>query len=631
MIRVLLTLSILFVFFAAGAQPVYNISGLAKSEAALQHRELIEGRPKEVLFGIHFQDGEVVFQLTNETWFRKIFSRPGDALTADLVARKDLECGAPPLSDRNWYRGTVLKPIPYEELLRRLKRYPDGTVEIRIGAIPPALRGQELEGNLVILRNNEVSFYTNFTHIDESLWELLDMGLYTDTLLRNQAGAGNSGRPFFYTHKVNVFVPFRKGAATFRPEEIRLLYDSLSNGGQRVRKVSIRAFSSVEGALAANLALQRQRAQSIAAAIQSFQKDSIRTEVSSGENWVEFVKSLPGTPFAYLAALPKATVKKRLQNRPLLDSLEYLLAPQRKAVVTIYLDGSAGLKLPADSLVQRFRQAIGGQRIEEARAIQRQLFNAIADSRLPDNYLARLEIPSEKPYSRLLNDQAVYRRLLNEIGEDEALAELKKIEALDPANIRVQYNICALLLRLWQFNEQAVDRNELANRIARLRTLGIPGGLVDRMEINYRIVLCEICMRQERYKEKDRLLSEVKERYVNKEWLDADLLSIGRYFCHYAQYEWADELIAPRMERIDVDADLLFFYINLAFFTGHDFEEDSAMRRILLNALSIDSARVCHFFNATGRGGISMQLLLDRYWKDLYCENCSLRAQEKSL
>ncbi|RYD88964.1 MAG: hypothetical protein EOP50_18220, partial [Sphingobacteriales bacterium] len=189
MFRIVSVVTFLLVFCVAGAQPVYDIRGIARSDAGMQHREIIESRPKEVLFGIHITGSDVLFQMTNETWFRKIFARPGDALTADLVARKDLECGAKPTSDRNWYSGTVLKPVPYEELLRRLKRYPDGTVEVRIGTLPPALRRQEIEGNLVIIRNREVSFYTNFTHIDESLWELLDMGLYTDSLLRNQASA----------------------------------------------------------------------------------------------------------------------------------------------------------------------------------------------------------------------------------------------------------------------------------------------------------------------------------------------------------------------------------------------------------------------------------------------------------
>ncbi|RYY65581.1 MAG: hypothetical protein EOO12_06630 [Chitinophagaceae bacterium] len=630
MFRLLPFLCLLLTASASVAQTVFGISGFATGAAALQQQATIDARPKEVLFGIHFKGDDVVFQLTSENWFRKIFSGPGDALTADLVPRARLECGAAPLAAGNWYRGVVLKPVPYDEMLRTLKRFPDGTVEVRIGPVPPSLRGQELEGNLVILRNREVSFYRNFTHLDQSLWELLDMGLYTDSLLRNGAAA-KDGKPFFFSRKATVVIPFRKGAARFAPADIAPLYDSLSRGGQRVRKVSIRAFSSVEGALAANLTLQRQRGQSIAGAIQSFQKDPIRTELSSGENWVEFVQALPGTPFAYLAGLPKAAVKQRLQNRALLDSLEYLLAAQRKAVVTLYLDQDEGLRLPADSLLPRFRQALGRARLDEAGAIQREVFSRVADNHLPEDFLSRLEIPAEKPYSRLLNDQVVYRQLLREISEDEALLELRKIEQLDPSNMRVQYNIAALLLRLWQYNEKAADRNDVAARIARLRRLGTPAALVDRMEINSRIVLCEILMRQEKFAEKDILLEEVKNRYIRPDWPDNDLLSIGRYFCHYAQYQWADELIAPRMERVDVDADLLFFYINLAFFTGHDFEEDEGMRRILLNAESIDNARVCGFFRATGRGGISMQLLLEPFWKSLYCENCARRALEKSL
>jgi hypothetical protein len=616
----LLLLSLALAPFCFG-QPVFGITGFAESTAGIQHQELIESRPKEVLFGIHIMDGKVYFDIGSREWFDRIFSQAGDGVTADLVSRDALECGVRSPREATWYRGTVLKPMLQATLKQRVQVTNSGTVTVLLGDIPPQLKGKELEGNLVIVRNHEVSFYTNFLNLDRSLWELLDMGLYTDSLLQVESSGMRRDNNFFYSRRLTLTIPFAKRSAALSPADIRPLYDSLRLQGSVVKKVAVRAFSSVEGKLAANLALQRQRGQSIVAAIQSFQKEAIRTEVSSGENWVEFVKALDKSPFSYLSNLSKKEVKNRLERKTLIDSLEGLLSAQRKAIVTIYLDTRSGAS--GTDLAGSFRKAIGERRIADASALQQEIFKRVADRALPDSYLEGLQIPFEKPFTRLLNDQQVYRLLLGAISEDDALAELLKVAALQPANGKVQYNIAALQLSLWQFNEKAVNKDSLRFRINSLKDLGIASPLIARMQINYRILQCEILMKAGNYAEKDRVLSEIREKYISRNLSDRDLLSLGKYFSMYAQYEWADKIIAPRMEQLDVSADLLFFYLNLAFFTGHEFDTDPAIKRMLLNAISIDNERFCHFFNASDRDGISMQLLLDPFWKGLYCENCA--------
>ncbi|WP_165871543.1 hypothetical protein [Flaviaesturariibacter flavus] len=46
-----------------------------------------------------------------------------------------------------------------------------------------------------------------------------------------------------------------------------------------------------------------------------------------------------------------------------------------------------------------------------------------------------------------------------------------------------------------------------------------------------------------RYTEKDRVLQEIRDRFLSRPFSDEDLLSLGKYFFWYARYEWADELI----------------------------------------------------------------------------------------
>ena len=147
------------------------------------------------------------------------------------------------------------------------------------------------------------------------------------------------------------------------------------------------------------------------------------------------------------------------------------------------------------------------------------------------------------------------------------------------------------------------------------------------MLINYNIIWCEQLMKQNNYAAKDLALEDIKRNYIDKTLTDKDLLSLGKYFCQYGQYYWAEEMIRPRITKLDVDEDLLFFYINLEILLSAPLD---SLHDILLNAISINNDRFCRFFSAIDQGGISMQLLVDTFWKQLYCENCRFNGIKRS-
>jgi len=588
-------------------------------------KQLIFNKPKEILFGIHFIEGYVYFSMTNETWFNRIFTQPTDGITTDIVAKDQFDCKKLPTRADQFPRGIFLKPVLLADLRKNMKKEFDGGVMIKLGAIPKELIGKEIEGNFVIVRNGKICYYINFTNIERSLWNLLDMGLYTDSLInREEIQNNDSGekRYFSYTRKMTVVVPFSKGQSTLVASDIKPLYDSLSLSGYSVKKINIRSFSSVEGSYEVNVRLQKQRAQNISNAIQGFQKRKIRTEISSGENWVEFIQDLGNSSRKELTTLTKSEIKKRLTDKALLSELEPILSRHRKAVVTIYANGrTVADGIPDKDVMSSFQKAIAGKDIEKAILIQQSIFERVRDNSLPASYFDNLEVPTEKAFSRLLNDREIYKYLLNEIYEDDAIENLKNIEKLDPDNGKIKYNICALQLTLWQFNDSLIDKTKMLSQIKNLSKYGIRENLIKRMLINYNIIIAEIFMKNEKYEAKDLALLEIKENYMDKSLRDPDLLSLGKYFSEYGQYHWADEIISPRLDKLDVNEDLLFFYINLSVFTQKNFSKGPGYD-MLLNAISINNSRFCKFFNSTGKGGISMQLLMDEFWRKMYCENC---------
>jgi hypothetical protein len=98
----------------------------------------------------------------------------------------------------------------------------------------------------------------------------------------------------------------------------------------------------VEGSLERNIKLQEQRALSIVNAIQSFQKPSIKNEISSSENWVEFLNDIENTTYQDLKNLSKAQIKAKLVGSLSLE-MEPILENHRKALITLELQKKGSL------------------------------------------------------------------------------------------------------------------------------------------------------------------------------------------------------------------------------------------------------------------------------------------------
>ena len=76
--------------------------------------------------------------------------------------------------------------------------------------------------------SNYICYYSNFVNIDRAVWQLLPMGLFTDSLIRDPQKDANGEADFFtYTKKIQVQVPFNKGSINFDNSYLRGIYDSL--------------------------------------------------------------------------------------------------------------------------------------------------------------------------------------------------------------------------------------------------------------------------------------------------------------------------------------------------------------------------------------------------------------------
>ena len=451
------------------------------------------------------------------------------------------------------------------------------------------------------------------------------MGLFMDTLsyaTHIQTSASSKDEYIIKDKTIQFIIPFEKNKSEYKEEDVKPIYDTLNLTDYNIRKLTIRAYSSVEGSESRNLELQEKRAQSIVDILQTYQTPTIITDVKASENWVEFLNDISNSPFSYLTQLSKAEIKEKLEEKKTLEDLEPFLSKHRKAILTIHLQKKDRYThLEPEQLIQVFSKTIDEGKADEALNIQKAILQKIIANEMPSKFLTDIDIPEKQEYSVLLTSQTAFKYFLNETDALKTYGEFEKLENLFPQDGNIKYNLCALKFRIWLLGEQAIDPKQFESEIRKLNSYKIPYILVQRMLINFNIIMSEYYMIQNDYAAKDRCLNFIKQNYRSISMTDADLLSLAQYFSSYARYDWAESMLKPKMNEINVDEDLLFYYLNLTLI-DNDLIKKPAYRTIMLNAINANRERYCKLFDPFGKGGITFQLLENEMLKKTYCENC---------
>ncbi|MGB5943418.1 MAG: hypothetical protein WBG71_11100 [Leeuwenhoekiella sp.] len=607
------------------AQENFDIQGIGESPSKQEcgrFQYIFSRTPPEIQFSVERDKNNILYFVTNnKSWFLRLFRDPDDGLAIDVVNKARYACDVETLADSQ-IRGTLLRPVYAADLKRDLREYAKGRFKVRVGRLDGNIPETDLEYNILFLSNKYLCRYQTIYNLEAYTYSLLDMGMYLDSITyKSSTGEGTSG--FSLKNKQLTFtVPFEKDKSNYSPEDIKPIYDSLHITDFNIKTIGIEAYSSVEGPLARNIQLQEERAASIVKALQSFQKPTIATTVNASENWVEFLRDVKNTDFAALAALPKKEVKERLTGQ-LSTALEPVLAKHRKAFVTLSLEKIDILADQTDaSLIDRFNQAIAKENLSDAEEIQLALYQRLIEGTTPPETLERLEIPVQAKYTGLLNNQAAAKTLADQRYLLISRNDLKKLEILSPNNKEVKYNLAAINILLWKYRADEVDEGKLLSDIHALEQLKIDKSLIDRMLINYYVILAENFMRDRDFPNKDRAVDAIVGKLVETSLSDNDFLSIAQFLGYYSKLDVARNLLAKRVEDIAVSEDLLYYYLNLTII-NQKLTSTEDYRTVLLNAYNRNKERYCHMFAAVAEGGITFQLLDDEYLRKSYCENCA--------
>ncbi|TGV00232.1 hypothetical protein [Flavivirga rizhaonensis] len=617
---------LLFPFYLINAQNTYDIQ-FPKTENERDQNcqscfQIFRQKPKEVKFSIKREGNNLYFQTNDKKWFNTLFKNSGDGIAVDVVAKDRYSCDLESVVPTQ-IRGKLLKPVYASKLKSGLKPHDGNAFRVHVGRISDTDINKKLEYNILFLSNKSLCRYYVVYDLESYKWDLLDTGMYLDSLTYNTKQIKLTAKEgYILRSKTLKFkIPFEKNKSEYSQEDIKPIYDSLRLTDFNIKSINIKAYSSVEGSLERNIELQEQRANSIVAALQTFQKPTIKIEVSSSENWVEFLNDIKDTKFENLGKLKKNLVKAKLVGA-LSQEMEPILQYHRKAVLELELEKKNKYKtIIPNELIVKFNASIKAENLDEAIEIQNALFEKLKNKEISPNLLRRMEIPKQSRFVKIFNKNSAYRYMLNELQGLIVYNELLDLEKLVPKNGEVKYNIAAIKIRLWRFRAIDINETKLKNQIYALKNYDIESSLISRMMVNYHIIKAENLMRKRDYVNKDKSVSYIKNNYKKFYLSDYDYLSLAQFFSYYANVDMAVELLKKKAQSINIDEDLLFYYLNLTLVKRELTQQDD-YRTILLNAINMNKARFCKLFNTVEGGGVTFQLLVDEYLRGTYCENC---------
>lgn len=589
----------------------------------------INEMPSEVIMGLKMDEfNHIYFVMTDVDWYNKLFAKSSMGIAVDILIKTDFECGERNTKNaESAYRGKLLAPMYIKEMKEKQAVAPDGTVLVDLGVLPKDFRGEEFELNLLVLNKKLVCYYTSFYNIKRYKWDLLSMGLYTDTINQKPENSDSSRllkktRTSTLLKTLNFTIPFEKNKFNYTKADVLPLYDSMSLNLYDIKSIKIRAYSSVEGSKANNIRLQENRAKSIVDALQEFQSDKIVYDISSSENWLEFYNDIKGTSYSSMGELSKEAIKKKLETKSLNAEMEPILGNHRKAVIEIQIEKKTSFdELSEEQIIVEFKKSIGNQDEETARELMNLAYQRVINGESPENFLKKLEIPQQKQYGLLSNRKAVFQYFLDEEDLLASYNNFKELKKIMPKSKEVNYNLVSLKFKLWLSGAEEVDPKVFEKEIRALALYDISSKLINRMLINSNIIQSEINMFKRDYKAKDRNLKSIFTKYKSIGPSTDDILKLAQYFVAYGKYDWATKLIQPYIGKVDTDEDLLFYYINLTVVDREKVSQRS-YKKILLNAIDLNNKRFCSLFNSGLQGGISFQLLDIPALKENYCESC---------
>ncbi len=572
----------------------------------------LDAMPKDVSYDLTIINDEIYFAISNQEWFHKLFYNKLDGVAVDIVLKSQFPCDNANIDTESPVSsGYLLRPVYLKQMLKTATMNNKGNVFVPLGKVPEVWKNEAYELNVLIIQNNILCQYGTFFQVPFDDWQTIEIPF--DMSLNHRKSKIEET-----IHKeMNFVIPFAQGKAVFDAQDLKPLADSLKLAHYTITSIDILAYSSVEGSKIINLELQKQRALSMVNAIQSYQSYPINAKINTAENWTAFFADIQTTSKGYLATKSENEIRAYL-NANRIEEIDALLANHRKGIIHIELERKQLFKnLDEKTILNILNDSSFNKGTEK--------YQLIDDVYLSENpKLMRFLAANIQPKLKW-SPESRAKIAINEylLDTTQLLNTLEKVTGLiveNNSSPMIQFNYYALKLLDWERNLFTGDIPKILKQQL-LTNKTIETQALNKLRLNYFVLETQYYTHAQKFDVKNESVQQLIKVLPNVQLSDEERFRIAKFLAAHHQYKVALDLLAPRTKISGVHEDLLFLYINLSIIEEKVVQKPD-YRAILSNASVVNKTRFCGLFNSAFNGGITFQLLENKYLKRSYCEIC---------
>jgi len=577
--------------------------------------------------GLYVKDGNIYFKYDNFKALKKLLKDPSDGIVVDVVQRAQYPCEGENIIDNNLVnKGVMLKRYKVSKLEKKnLVKVQKNKVEVLIGPLPKGI-SDNYELNLLLVLEKRVCRTISPSFSEEGGVEYSNLiELLADTIVIGEI----EYKPAIENSILEFIIPFEKNKSNYKPEDIEPLIKKLKEPDFIINKLSIIAYSSIEGNDETNKALQKNRAESIVNALKSRQTKKVAYNITTGDNIEDFKHDVLGTEFANIANMSVSEAQEYISKNNLINKLEPILQKHRYAKITMDIIYDIADKKEQAFVVSRFNKSIKENNLIRALSIQKFIFKKVLKKEYTSEAVTEQEIPETPEFAGLLlnklwlsgllmNKLWLERYINNEEISEEYCNKISKFHKLAPDNFYITYNwyYCRILHEEFTGDKSIVD---FQKEISDLYSTNLQKQTVDLLNMEYQFKVIQYL---DTLDEPSPLLLasldsvRIISKLTESNWQNS--IKLAYIFVGLKDYDFAARLLEPYILSDNPFDELIFSYIAICSHLPYKF---GSPRFILAmnKAKDLDNERYCKLFK---KDKLTIQALENTKVKEVYCKTC---------
>ncbi|MEP0263063.1 CAP domain-containing protein [Dokdonia sp.] len=559
---------------------------------------------------VRIEGDEIILRYHDIQTVRKVISNIRDGIAIDLIAEEQLICGNSNQLDASpIYDGVLLKPIYRDVFFASNTAKSDFRLIVSLGKVPEHLRDKSLSASIVIIKSDKKCSYTIPTRIPRKDYPLRKIPpiIYTPKIALKTTGI-KEVQEVYYKFKTDATIAYRL------PE--------IDKNTNKLYKIDIRSYASVDGNESHNKNLHKQRAQHIKGHLTGELTVPIKEwDIQTSENWElnDFQMEIMGLDD--LIEQDQVTKRAYINKHSDEDVWNTFLSEQRSSKAVLYWKGSWSKE---DTLHPYYNliNALLENDTERANKALALLYKHKEEASLltKEFILDRLFYEEEL----VQNTAALLLRDIHQYKVDDIIRFVRKwLKEPELLSEDAQKN----LLNLYTITtKELVDDWDTSSK--RLAKVMHPRKLESFFEsytadkevaplfLNFHMAIIDY---YGQINEGEKILTSfdfITNYFENKSLSIKDDTDLALFFNNWSRYDLTLEILEKAYKAGNLDEESLFVYIK----TAAGFNEDIPSKRLKelhKRAIKQNKERWCYWMRDY------FQNLRFSYTKSLYCKECS--------